>query len=618
MNYKPLAQVKVKIFIEKEEVLKDSASVLNYFLENPRDILYVCEGNSLHGIITLGDYKRNFGEPNKMINTSFRYVMLDNLEQGRKLFLQYPYIHEIPVVEIDSLTGEKFLKGILVDEFEYDTLAFEKRKKYFMTIKARRYEYQIFEKFCEKCPAQVFLYNVPLLAEIMAYIDSSILRHDSSTYHSAIEYLEHLSEEQQQDFFGMEYSTQSLSRIKKEITSYSIDIINGIPRIKDLNGKFFNFQHGYRVETTRGSQKEKANKIWFFGPCITAGAYVPTEHTITTFFRQRLEMSEQKNCWSVVNCGICDTSNLIGRVQAETITENDIVVIINDWNDFASTGILKKYYKGSLSKAYVGVEDPCACSLDTPTHCNGTINKNIANIIWNDLLEEKVFENHHYNPNPKILPAKDYYIGYNIIESVETTMKSYKVDVDGNARVGAIVMNCNPFTKGHRYLVEHALKQVDLLYVFVVEEDKSVFKFQDRFRMVQEGLKDLENIVVLPSGKYIISKETFSQYFTKDQVQEVQSMDYDVRIFGEVVAPFLNITCRFVGQEPFDRVTNTYNETMKRILPEYGIDLIEIERVSNEIGQIISATMVRKLLEENRWDELRNFVPESTISILRK
>ena len=42
-------------------------------------------------------------------------------------------------------------------------------------------------------------------------------------------------------------------------------------------------------------------------------------------------------------------------------------------------------------------------------------------------------------------------------------------------KFGAVVMNCNPLTLGHRYLIEQALKQCDYLMIFVVQEDKSFF-----------------------------------------------------------------------------------------------------------------------------------------------
>ena len=177
-------------------------------------------------------------------------------------------------------------------------------------------------------------------------------------------------------------------------------------------------------------------------------------------------------------------------------------------------------------------------------------------------------------------------------------------------------MNCNPFTNGHRYLIETAAQKVDYVYVFVVEEDKSVFPFADRFCMVQEGTRDIENVLVIPSGEYIISKKTFEQYFSKDHVEMIEDMDYDVRIFGEVIAKEFDIAVRFVGEEPFDKVTCKYNETMKRILPEYGIDVVEIPRVSNGEGEIISASKVRKYLQEGDMEAVRSMLPETTLEYL--
>lgn len=55
--------------------------------------------------------------------------------------------------------------------------------------------------------------------------------------------------------------------------------------------------------------------------------------------------------------------------------------------------------------------------------------------------------------------------------------------------LGAIVMNCNPFSKGHRYLIEQAGKQVEFLIVFAVEEDLSLFSFEERIRMIRKGQK---------------------------------------------------------------------------------------------------------------------------------
>jgi [citrate (pro-3S)-lyase] ligase len=178
---------------------------------------------------------------------------------------------------------------------------------------------------------------------------------------------------------------------------------------------------------------------------------------------------------------------------------------------------------------------------------------------------------------------------------------------------GSIVMNCNPFTYGHRYLIEKALEQVDILYIFVVEEDKSQYSFDDRFEMVKEGTTDLKNIYIMPSGRYIISNDTFSQYFDKEKdIREIKDMAYDVRIFCEAVCKVFGITKRFVGTEPFDKVTKKYNETMARILPEYGIEFVEIPRQEID-GMIISASNVRRLISEGKIDDICSLVPESTM-----
>ncbi len=96
-------------------------------------------------------------------------------------------------------------------------------------------------------------------------------------------------------------------------------------------------------------------------------------------------------------------------------------------------------------------------------------------------------------------------------------------------------------------------------------------------------------------------------------------MDYDIRIFGDIVAPSLRIQYRFVGEEPFDEVTRSYNETMKRILPEYGINIVEIPRMTcdEEEGGVVSATLVRKALEEKNWHIVETLCPESTVMYLK-
>jgi len=182
---------------------------------------------------------------------------------------------------------------------------------------------------------------------------------------------------------------------------------------------------------------------------------------------------------------------------------------------------------------------------------------------------------------------------------------------------GAIVVNCNPFTYGHQYLIETAAQQVEQLLVFVVQEDASTFPFSDRFILVKEGTKHITNVKVIPSTDYIISHATFPNYFIRDKEHSfhIYAM-LDLSIFGHWYGQ-LNIKQRFVGEEPLDPMTSLYNETMKEVLPQFNMKLTIIERKSNALG-IISASKVRELLKKDQWDEVAHYVPDCTFRYLRK
>ncbi|MBQ8507671.1 MAG: [Clostridia bacterium] len=185
--------------------------------------------------------------------------------------------------------------------------------------------------------------------------------------------------------------------------------------------------------------------------------------------------------------------------------------------------------------------------------------------------------------------------------------------------VGAIVANCNPFTLGHRYLIESAASQVDALHLFILSEDRSLFPAGARMELAKQGCADLKNVFIHPTGPYMVSSATFPSYFIKDKakVGEIYC-ELDARLFGEKIAPALGIAKRFVGSEPIDPVTRFYNETLKAHLPEYGIELIEIPRLCSE-NEAVSASRVRALMEAGNMEELRKLVPESTLNyILRR
>lgn len=84
-------------------------------------------------------------------------------------------------------------------------------------------------------------------------------------------------------------------------------------------------------------------------------------------------------------------------------------------------------------------------------------------------------------------------------------------------KIAALVMNANPFTLGHQYLVEKAAAENDLLHLFIVSEDASLVPFKIRKQLVMKGTAHLKNICYHDSGPYIISNATFPSYFQKDE-----------------------------------------------------------------------------------------------------
>lgn len=209
-------------------------------------------------------------------------------------------------------------------------------------------------------------------------------------------------------------------------------------------------------------------------------------------------------------------------------------------------------------------------------------------------------------------------------------------------RNGAIVMNANPFTKGHRYLVEQAASQVDNLYVIVVKEDRSRFPYVERKAMIETGCAGLDNVVVCEGSDYAISAATFPTYFLKklDDATDTQ-IALDLDLFVNHIAKPLGVTVRFAGSEPEDALTRRYNELMAEILPGTSvavvrqahqpdpelvkgsalrqarrpIDFVEIPRLEQK-GKPLSATSLRRALDKGNLKEAMEYIPKSTVPYL--
>lgn len=183
-------------------------------------------------------------------------------------------------------------------------------------------------------------------------------------------------------------------------------------------------------------------------------------------------------------------------------------------------------------------------------------------------------------------------------------------------RSAALVMNANPFTLGHQYLAETAAAACDTLHLFVVSEDASLVPFAVRKKLVAEGVKHLPNVILHDSGPYIISNATFPSYFLKDEAAVIDGhARLDLAVFTRI-AKALNITARYVGEEPTSQVTGLYNQIMCEQLPKAGIDCIVVPRKEAN-GRAISASTVRQCLQTGDWDTLETLLPRTTLDYFR-
>lgn len=225
------------------------------------------------------------------------------------------------------------------------------------------------------------------------------------------------------------------------------------------------------------------------------------------------------------------------------------------------------------------------------------------------------FEHLHFNLLAKTDVAA--FLEYGTPDVDEFVEKLPKVKDQANKKVAAIVMNANPFTLGHQHLVKLASEENDLVYVFVVANDVSLFSFSERMKLVKEGTKEFNNVKVVSGGDYMVSPATFPAYFLKtpDDLISVQTT-IDASVFKNKIAPGLNITRRYIGKEPFSRTTHYYNVSLAHELGP-DIEVIVVKRLEEE-NEIVTATKVRQLIKAGNLKEINKFVPESSYEFIKE
>lgn len=396
---------------------------------------------------------------------------------------------------------------------------------------------------------------------------------------------------------------------------------NDVVLFADCCQELVHIENGMRK--TCGQPQEYMATIYMFGVCTMLGAYVEDKDTIPSLIQKKINLLDKK--YRVVNLG-----NMIGvdyerLVKKLKLKPEDIFVILypivaEEIERTVPIIEIGNQVNRLRKEKYPGKD----IFIDLAAHCGEYGSIIYAECIW-DKLQNHLADGQGNCKNRIFDLFRTDTTDLNTLYDFELYLSELgcvKSQIPESAKtIGSIVMNCNPFTKGHRYLVETALKQVDYLIVFVVEEDKSFFTFGDRYEMARQATKDLHNMGIIRSGKSIASDATFTEYFQRSsgQAQRITiSTTYDLVVFAKYIVPFLGITKRFIAEEPIDRVTRQYNEDMKKVLPEFGVDVVEIRRMAAADGEIISASKVREMYAVREFEKMKEVLPESTYEYLVK
>ncbi|BCR35271.1 nucleotidyl transferase family protein [Mariniplasma anaerobium] len=222
----------------------------------------------------------------------------------------------------------------------------------------------------------------------------------------------------------------------------------------------------------------------------------------------------------------------------------------------------------------------------------------------------KIFNNFNFN---QIIETKDVVLYENKERNITQTLQEMKKTLPPKKGVrNCVVMNLNPMTLGHLHLIEKAVPKDGDLIIFLVETNASKIDYKTRYHILKKTISHMKNVHILPSTDYIISRATFPTYFLKDE----QSMDVytqlDVSIFKQYFMPIFEIDMRYVGQEPLDPLTDTYNKKLVNMLKG---QLTIIERITFE-EKVISASYVRLLAKQKKYNELKLVVPHATYRFL--
>lgn len=239
---------------------------------------------------------------------------------------------------------------------------------------------------------------------------------------------------------------------------------NGIKYLADFSSRYVNVIMGHRI--TMDCPQQWNNTIYLFGQCTARGTGVEDKHTIASFLQRQLNQNG-KSSYRVMNMAVGCGSDLyddIMHMRETDFRSGDLVILCTNLEivpleEFRKNNIA--YYDTSFL-----FDRPHAYGewfTDMTFHTNAAGNSVIATYIYDVLEKSSLLIQTKEKP-----PVHSHRTLQDTDERMSEDLRQYLQSLSEyrkEGKNGCIVMNCNPFTLGHQYLVEYASKKVDHLYL---------------------------------------------------------------------------------------------------------------------------------------------------------
>lgn len=271
-----------------------------------------------------------------------------------------------------------------------------------------------------------------------------------------------------------------LTGVEKQADGTTELVDNTEPLLGVVNGR----------RKTSGQPLEYRNTIYFMGTCTYYGIGAPYDKTVESYLQGFI--NENGEPFRVVNASQFYAGryqDIFYNLNALPTVSGDIIFVCLQCLHAEGLPFFSALHLFDRPHDYGEV-------FADDSHLNEHGYKILAEKIHEDLVTHNFYHDYEYHLPEEAglhlygIPGTVSSGGANVLTdgAMKRELADYrKILSKERFCIGSIVMNCNPFTLGHRYLVEEASRQSDLLYIFVVEEDKSDFPFEDRFNMVKAG-----------------------------------------------------------------------------------------------------------------------------------